>query len=131
MPRAGSTKPTTEAQAVADRDAGALLLRDAGVPVDTHWIDDRDDLPRIIRAGRHIARTKRYIRNYGAEIEPADLVAEVETQAARGDGWVKLVGDWIDRDAGDLTPVLAGRRRGCRDRPGARARRPGDRALLR
>ena len=25
-------------------------------------------------------------------------------QAARGDGWVKLVGDWIDRDAGDLTP---------------------------
>ncbi len=56
---------------MADRDAGALLLRDAGVPVDTHWIDDRDDLPRIVRAGRHIARTKRYIRNYGAEIEPA------------------------------------------------------------
>jgi imidazolonepropionase-like amidohydrolase len=31
-------------------------------------------------------------------------VAEVERQAARGDGWVKLVGDWIDRDAGDLSP---------------------------
>ncbi len=100
----GVDEATTEAQAVADRDAGALLLRDAGVPVDTHWMDDRDDLPRVIRAGRHIARSKRYIRNYGAEIEPDDLVAEVETQAARGDGWVKLVGDWIDRDAGDLTP---------------------------
>lgn len=24
-------------------------------------------------------------------------------EAKRGDGWVKLVGDWIDRDAGDLT----------------------------
>lgn len=24
-------------------------------------------------------------------------------EARRGDGWVKLVGDWIDRDAGDLT----------------------------
>ena len=100
----GVDEATTEEQAVADRDAGALLLRDAGVPVDTRWMDDRDDLPRVIRAGRHIARTKRYIRNYGVEIEPDDLVAEVETQAGRGDGWVKLVGDWIDRDAGDLTP---------------------------
>ena len=25
-------------------------------------------------------------------------------QARAGDGWVKLVGDWIDRDAGDLAP---------------------------
>jgi imidazolonepropionase-like amidohydrolase len=100
----GVDEATTEEQARADRDAGALLLRDAGVPVDTRWMDDRDDLPRVVRAGRHIARSKRYIRNYGVEIEPADLVAEVETQAARGDGWVKLVGDWIDRDAGDLTP---------------------------
>ena len=100
----GVDEATTEAQAVADRDTGALLLRDAGVPVDTHWIDDRPDLPRIIRAGRHIARTRRYIRNYGEEVEPEQLVAEVERQAARGDGWVKLVGDWIDRDAGDLTP---------------------------
>ena len=100
----GVDEATTEMQALTDRDAGALLLRDAGVPVDTHWMDDRDDLPRVIRAGRHIARSKRYIRNYGVEIEPEELLAEVETQAARGDGWVKLVGDWIDRDAGDLTP---------------------------
>ena len=100
----GVDEATTEAQAVASRDAGALLLRDAGVPVDTHWVDERPDLPRIIRAGRHIARPKRYIRNYGEEVEPEQLVAEVERQAARGDGWVKLVGDWIDRDAGDLAP---------------------------
>ncbi len=26
-------------------------------------------------------------------------------QARRGDGWVKLVGDWIDRDLGDLAPL--------------------------
>ncbi|MFW6689650.1 amidohydrolase family protein [Streptomyces sp. MAR4 CNX-425] len=95
---------TSEKQALADRDAGALLLRDAGSAADTRWIDDRDDLPRIIRAGRHIARTRRYIRNYAHEIEPADLVAYVGREARRGDGWVKLVGDWIDRDAGDLRP---------------------------
>ena len=49
------------AQAQTDRDAGALLLRDCGSPVDTRRLDDRDDLPGIIRAGRHIARPKRYM----------------------------------------------------------------------
>ncbi|MFF5443825.1 amidohydrolase family protein [Streptomyces sp. NPDC012888] len=94
---------TSEKQALTDRDAGTLLIRDAGSPSDTRWIDDRDDLPKIVRAGRHIARTRRYIRNYAHEIEPADLVAYVAREAVRGDGWVKLVGDWIDREAGDLT----------------------------
>ncbi|MGH3309269.1 MAG: amidohydrolase family protein [Streptomyces sp.] len=95
---------TTEKQAVSEREAGTLLLRDAGSPADTRWIDDRADLPRIIRAGRHIARTKRYIRNYAHEIEPGDLAAYVRHEARRGDGWVKLVGDWIDRAEGDLAP---------------------------
>ncbi|WP_326795196.1 amidohydrolase family protein [Streptomyces sp. NBC_01808] len=95
---------TSEKQARTEREAGALLLRDAGSAADTRWIDDRDDLPRLVRAGRHIARTRRYIRNYAHEIEPDDLVAYVAREARRGDGWVKLVGDWIDREAGDLTP---------------------------
>ncbi|MER6914923.1 amidohydrolase family protein [Streptomyces sp. NPDC000594] len=94
---------TSEKQALTDRDAGTLLIRDAGSAADTRWIDDREDLPKIIRAGRHIARTRRYIRNYAHEIEPDDLVAYVAREARRGDGWVKLVGDWIDREAGDLT----------------------------
>jgi imidazolonepropionase-like amidohydrolase len=93
---------TAEKQALTDRDAGTLLIRDAGSPSDTRWVDDRDDLPKIIRAGRHIARTRRYIRGYAHEIEPDDLVAYVGREARRGDGWVKLVGDWIDREMGDL-----------------------------
>ncbi|WP_327291704.1 amidohydrolase family protein [Streptomyces sp. NBC_01198] len=97
-------RETAEKQALADREAGALLLRDAGSPSDTRWTDERDDLPRIIRAGRHIARTRRYIRNYAHEIEPGDLAAYVRREARRGDGWVKLVGDWIDREQGDLAP---------------------------
>ena len=95
---------TSQAQALADRDAGALLLRDAGSPADTRWVDDRDDLPVLVRAGRHIARPKRYLRDFGEEVEPEQLVDTVRRQAARGDGWVKLVGDWIDRDTGDLAP---------------------------
>ena len=67
-------------------------------------MDARDDLPRVIRAGRHVARTRRYIRNYAVEVEPDALVDEVRHQAGRGDGWVKIVGDWIDRDLGDLAP---------------------------
>ena len=95
---------TTEEQAVADRESGALLLRDCGSPADTRWVQDRDDLPRLIRCGRHLARTRRYIRDYAHEVEPADLPAHVAQEAQAGDGWVKLVGDWISREEGDLAP---------------------------
>ena len=40
-----------------------------------------------------------------AKTMPDDLVTEVERQAARGDGWVKLAADWIDRSVGDLAPA--------------------------
>ncbi|WP_441249750.1 amidohydrolase family protein [Kitasatospora sp. McL0602] len=99
---------TSEQQALADRAAGTLLIRDAGSAADTRWVDDREDLPRIIRAGRHIARTRRYIRGYAHEIEPGDLAAYVRQEARRGDGWVKLVGDWIDRESGDLAACWPG-----------------------
>jgi imidazolonepropionase-like amidohydrolase len=93
-------------QAEAERDVGALLLRDCGSPIDTRRLDDRDDLPRIIRAGRHLARPKRYIRGVAVDVEDESaLPAAVAEQARRGDGWVKLVGDWIDRDVGDLAPL--------------------------
>ena len=39
-------------QVLADRAAGVLALRDCGSPVDTRWLDDDPELPRIIRAGR-------------------------------------------------------------------------------
>ncbi|MDP7721407.1 amidohydrolase family protein [Mycobacterium sp. TY814] len=94
------------AQAEVERDVGALLLRDCGSPIDTRSLDDHHDLPRLIRAGRHLAKPKRYIPGLAAEMEDEaqlpDLVAE---QARRGDGWIKLVGDWIDRGIGDLAPL--------------------------
>lgn len=93
-------------QAETERDAGALLLRDAGSPLDTRSFDDREDLPRIIRAGRHLARPKRYLPGLPIDIEDeSQLPAVVAEQARWGDGWVKLIGDWIDRGAGDLAPL--------------------------
>jgi imidazolonepropionase-like amidohydrolase len=94
------------AQAETERDVGALLLRDCGSPTDTRSLDDREDLPRIIRAGRHVAKPKRYLAGYAVDVEDeSQLPAIVAEQARRGDGWVKLVGDWIDRSIGDLTPL--------------------------
>ena len=91
-------------QALTERAAGVLALRDCGSPIDTRPLDEEPDLPRIIRAGRHIAAPRRYIPGLAEEVEPRDLAAEVRVQARRGDGWVKLVGDWIDRSLGDLGP---------------------------
>ena len=119
-------------QALADRAAGVLALRDCGSPVDTRVLDDEPDLPRIIRAGRHIAAPRRYIPGLGHRAaSPAELVAEVRVQARRGDGWVKLVGDWIDRDLGDLAPEWPRDGAGRGDRGGARGGGPGHRAHLR
>jgi imidazolonepropionase-like amidohydrolase len=95
---------TAHAQAMTDRRAGTLLVRDAGAASDTRWLQQNPEVPRIIRAGRHLARTHRYLRGLAVEVEPDGLVEAVRKQALAGDGWVKLVGDWIDRDAGDLAP---------------------------
>ncbi|GAA4829058.1 amidohydrolase family protein [Saccharopolyspora rosea] len=93
-------------QAETDREAGTLLVRDCGAPIDTRPLQERENLPRIIRAGRHLARPKRYIRHLADELEAEEqLPAAVAAQAEDGDGWVKLVGDWIDRSVGDLAPL--------------------------
>ncbi|CAN5154340.1 amidohydrolase family protein [soil metagenome] len=104
----GGAVPPAEAitQAETERGAGALLLRDAGSPVDTRSLDERDDLPRIIRAGRHLARPKRYLPHVPIDIEDESQLPDYVAEQARwGDGWVKLVGDWIDRGIGDLAPL--------------------------
>ncbi|MGO3325247.1 amidohydrolase family protein [Gordonia sp. (in: high G+C Gram-positive bacteria)] len=97
-----------QARGLAYRDvrAGTLLIREVGSPVDTHPLDLDPRCPQFLRAGMHIARPKRYLRNYGVELDDPDSLAdEVATQAKAGDGWVKLVGDWIDRSVGDLSPL--------------------------
>ncbi|WP_018584905.1 amidohydrolase family protein [Salinispora arenicola] len=88
-----------------DRDAGVLAIRDAGSPYPYPELDDAPDLPRLARAGRHIAPPKRYLRNIGVEVGAAEVTATVTGQARAGNGWVKLVGDWIDRGVGDLAPA--------------------------
>ena len=53
---------TAEAQITRDRDHGTLLIRDAGSPSDTRWIDDRPDLPKLIRESKEgLERVRRII----------------------------------------------------------------------
>ncbi|MBV1848644.1 amidohydrolase family protein [Catellatospora tritici] len=97
--------PQAKALALIDRDAGVLALRDAGSPLPYPMLDDDPEVPRLARAGRHVAPPRRYLPEIGVEVPADQVVAEVTRQAAAGTGWVKLVGDWIDRDSGDLAPA--------------------------
>ena len=102
-----ATLDEAEEQARTNLDAGALALRDCGSPLDTRSLVDRDDLPVLIRAGRHIARAGHYIRELGIDLQDrSELPAEVARQLEYGGGgWIKIVGDWIDRSVGDLAPL--------------------------
>lgn len=99
----------TLAQARLTTDTGVLLTRDAGMPIDTRFLDAAPHAPRVIRAGQHIARPKRYTRELPLNLDnPNELPEALATQALAGDGWVKLVGDWINREGGpeaDLEPL--------------------------
>jgi imidazolonepropionase-like amidohydrolase len=95
-----------EARALAavDRDAGVLAIRDAGSPYPYPELDHDPDVPRLARAGRHVAPPKRYLRDIGVEVAAPEVPETVAAQARAGNGWVKVVGDWIDRGVGDLAP---------------------------
>lgn len=88
-----------------DRDAGVLAIRDAGSPYPYPELEHEPDLPRLIRAGRHLAPPKRYLRGVAIECTAEELPARAAEQAGLGSGWIKLVGDWIDRAEGDLGPT--------------------------
>ena len=91
--------------AAIDRDSGVLAIRDAGSPYPYSELDDDPGVPRLARAGRHVAPPKRYLRDIGVEVAAPEVATTVAAQAAAGNGWVKVVGDWIDRAVGDLAPA--------------------------
>jgi imidazolonepropionase-like amidohydrolase len=88
-----------------DRDAGVLTIRDAGSPLPYAELDDDPEMPRLFRAGRHIAPPRRYLPRVAVETTADALAVTAAEQARAGNGWVKLVGDWIDRETGDLGPT--------------------------
>jgi imidazolonepropionase-like amidohydrolase len=94
----------TEAKALAtaNRSTGVLGIRDAGSPLPYPQLDDDPDMPRLVRAGRHLAPPGRYVPTVAAECTPAQLPAAVTAEAAAGNGWIKLVADFFDPKPGDI-----------------------------
>lgn len=92
---------------------GVLLARDRDTPVGMRWINEHLKSPRIIHCGAHLTHPERYLRYFRLKLEnPHDLPAEVARQTTRGDGWVRIVGDWIDQMDGtdsNLHPLWDGR----------------------
>ncbi|WP_163510376.1 amidohydrolase family protein [Fodinicola acaciae] len=101
-PGVAATVEQARELAMVDRATGVLTIRDAGSPTPYAELDDEPEMPRLLRAGRHIAPPKRYLPNIAVDAAGPELAAAVAEQAKAGNGWVKLVGDWIDRAAGDL-----------------------------
>jgi imidazolonepropionase-like amidohydrolase len=90
--------------ALVDRDAGVLAIRDAGSPYPYPQLDDDPDLPRLARAGRHLAPPRKHLRGIPLEVTADQVVDAAAAQAKAGNGWIKLVADWLDRDHQDLAP---------------------------
>ena len=88
--------------------SGVTVVRDCGVPVDNSSAARATGL-HLIRCGRHVARPKRYMRDLPLDVENQNELPEVlASMAHSSDGWVKIVGDWIDRSGGadsDLMPL--------------------------
>jgi imidazolonepropionase-like amidohydrolase len=101
-----AVRDSDEAKALAmiDRATGVLALRDAGSPLPYPALDEDPDMPRLVRAGRHVAPPGRYVPGVAAESSAVDLPLAVKTQAGAGNGWVKLVGDYFADEAGGIAP---------------------------
>ncbi|MGH3662391.1 MAG: amidohydrolase family protein [Micromonosporaceae bacterium] len=105
-PGGGPIDSLERAQELArvDRDAGVLAIRDAGSPYPYPELDDHPDMPRLARAGRHLAPPRKHLRGIPLETEADELIEATVAQAKAGNGWVKLVADWLDRGVQDLAP---------------------------
>ncbi len=93
-------------QAKTERDAGVLLLRDAGSPVDTRFIDERSICRGSfaqVSTSQHRSGTSRACRstwttNLSCRPRWCGRHAPVTVGSSSS-------GDWIDRSIGDLAPL--------------------------
>jgi imidazolonepropionase-like amidohydrolase len=98
-PVEGGLAERMEASAMAQLDAGILLVRDPGGPGhDVVDLDGRPHLPRVINAGRWLAPPGRYFPDHAREVEPSDLPAAAEEEARRSGAWAKIIGDFFGPD---------------------------------
>lgn len=89
----------------AHLDHGVLLILDKGGKTDlTLMVLDHDaDLrPHVEAAGAMVHPAGGYYDDFGAEVEPDELIEHIRSGARLGGGWLKLVGDWPRRGLGPV-----------------------------
>jgi imidazolonepropionase-like amidohydrolase len=83
------------AHARAHADAGVLALRCPGLAARLSP-DLRDDrLPVLVTAGRWLAAPGGFFAGWAREVTGDDLPRAAVEEAAAGDGWCKIIADWI------------------------------------
>lgn len=93
-------------RARASLRAGVTLILDKG------WTDDTTielidalpeaERPEIEAAARIIADVGGYYPEFAVEVDDSGLAGAVQSEAKRGTGWVKLIGDWPRRGRGPV-----------------------------
>ena len=106
---AGTSDETMRANipvtAWAHVERGILVILDKGGNTDATLLSldhDADLRPYIEAAGAMIHPHGGYMKGYGAEVEPEDLVEHVRSTAVTRGGWVKIVADWPRRGVGPV-----------------------------
>jgi imidazolonepropionase-like amidohydrolase len=83
------------ADLLAHRGAGVTAVRVAGAPARLPgWVSADPELPLVISAGPWLSTPGLFFPGWGREVAEAEL-PDAAAEAAAGDGWVKLRGDWI------------------------------------
>jgi imidazolonepropionase-like amidohydrolase len=84
------------ADLLAHRDAGVTAVRVPGAPSRLPgWVAADPQLPRVISAGPWLSTPGLFVPGWGRQVAEEDLPGAAAEEAAAGDGWVKLRGDWI------------------------------------
>ncbi len=84
------------ADLLAHRDAGVTAVRVLGAPGRLPgWVGEDPELPLVISAGPWLSTPGLFFPGWGREVAEAELPDAAAEEAAAGDGWVKLRGDWI------------------------------------
>jgi imidazolonepropionase-like amidohydrolase len=97
-PRSGQPldEQVLRADLLAHRRAGVTAVRVAGAPARLPgWVAADPELPQVISAGPWLNTPGLFPSGWGREVAEADLPDAAVEEAAAGDGWVKLRGDWI------------------------------------
>lgn len=106
---AGTSEETMVANipvtAWAHVERGILVILDKGGNTDATLLslDHNAELrPYVEVAGAMIHPDGGYMKGYGAEVEPEDLVEHVRSTATKRGGWVKIVADWPRQGIGPV-----------------------------